>query len=497
MNNLDYSVKGRMRKFIETAPVLHLKKEEKTVAEKKSFWATVKVPNTFVILFFLTVLAAVGTWLIPAGEYARVEDPNTHRMIVDAMSYHTVAATPVGPFQTFINVYKGLIDAADIIFFIMISYACFYLVIVSGALHAAIGALLRNTKGKDTFVIPVFMYLFALASALFGMFEEAFGFVPIFVGLAIAMGYDAIVGMSVVAMGCGLGFAAAFMNPFTVGLAQKLADLPLFSGLYFRIISWAVFVTMGVVWTMRYAARIRKDPTKSYVYGISMGALELNHDELMNAKFDTKSRVTLGILTVAMCVLIWGVLSKGWYFDELCGLLLITGIACGVANHYSPSRIAEIYIEAWKDIIFGACIVGMSRGVLVVMKQGQIIDTVIYALAAPLSQLPKWVAAEGMLFVQTLINFFIPSGSGQAATTMPIMAPLADILGIPRQVAVLAYQYGDGFSNILWPTALIPVICGIAKVPIERWWRYFVPFFMLLFAVQMVFIYVAVLIGYN
>ncbi|MDO4561666.1 MAG: TIGR00366 family protein [bacterium] len=466
------------------------------MAEKKSF-TDFKLPNTFVILFFLIVLATIGTYIVPAGVYDRITDPNTGRSVVDPATFHIVESSPVSPFDMFINIYKGLVQAADIIFFIMISYATFYLVLVSGALNAAIGSLLRATKGKDAFVIPLFVYLFATASTFFGMYEEAFGFIPIFVGLAIAMGYDAIVGMSVVAMGCGLGFAAAFMNPFTVGLAQKLAELPLFSGLAFRVVSWFVFVTMGALWTMRYAAKIRKDPDKSLMKGIDMGALAMDHNELIGTKFTGRNKSVLAVLLIGMCILIWGVLTKGWYFDELCGILLVTGVACGVANGYGPSRIAEIFIEAWKDILFGACIVGVSRGVLVVMQQGQIIDTVIYGMAAPLTLLPKWVAAEGMLFVQTLINFFIPSGSGQAATTIPIMAPLSDILGISRQIAVLAYQYGDGFSNILWPTTLLPVMCGIAKVPIEKWWKYFVPFFFMLFAVQMVFIFVAVMINYQ
>lgn len=462
-------------------------------AAKKTF----KVPHTFVILFFLIVVATIGTYIIPAGVYDRVTDPVTNRSIVDPLSYHLVEATPVGFFQMFINLYKGLIDAGDIIFFIMISYGTFYLILESGALHAAIGSLLRNTKGKDAFVLPLFTYLFATASTFFGMYEEAFGFIPIFVGLAIAMGYDAIVGMSVVALGCGLGFAAAFMNPFTVGLAQKLSELPLFSGLGFRVVAWFVFVTMGVMWMMRYANKVRKDPSKSLMAGIDMGAMALDHDELVNTKFTGRNRAVLLVLFIGMSILIWGVLKKGWYFDELCGILLITGIAAGVVNGYGPSRIAVIFIDAWKDIVFGACVVGISRGVLIVMRQGQIIDSVIHGLAQPLSSMPKWVAAEGMLFVQTLINFLIPSGSGQAATTIPIMAPLSDILGIPRQVAVLAYQFGDGFSNILWPTTLLPVMCGIAKVPIERWWKYFVPFFFLLFAVQMVFIFVAVMINYS
>ncbi len=466
------------------------------MTEKKTV-KSIKLPNTFIILFFLIVLATIGTYVIPAGVYERVTDPNTGRSVVDPATFHIVTSSPVGPFSMFINIYKGLVNAADTIFFIMISYATFYLVLGSGALNAAIGSLLRTTKGRDAFVIPLFMYLFATASTFFGMYEEAFGFIPIFVGLAIAMGYDAIVGMSVVSLGCGLGFAAAFMNPFTVGLAQKLSELPLFSGLAFRIVSWFVFVTMGVLWTMRYAAKVRKNPDASLMKGIDMGTLAMDHNELVKTQFTSRNKAVLLALFVGMCILIWGVLTQGWYFDELCGILLVTGIVCGIAHGYGPSRIAEIFVEAWRDILFGACIVGISRGVLIVMQQGQIIDSVIYGMAAPLSYLPKWLAAEGMLLVQTLINFFIPSGTGQAATTIPIMAPLSDILGISRQIAVLAYQYGDGFSNVLWPTTLLPVMCGLAKVPIVKWWKYFVPFFFMLFAVQVVFIFVAVMINYQ
>ena len=463
----------------------------------KKNWLKMQMPHTYVLLFALMIIAAIATYVVPAGVYERIADPVTGRQVVDPATFKIVASTPVGPFQMFIDVYKGLVSAADIIFFIMISYACFYLVLVSGALNSAIGALLRFTKGRDAFVIPVFIYFFATTAAFFGMFEEAFGFIPIFVGLAIAMGYDAIVGLSVVAIGCGLGFAAAFMNPFTVGLAQKLSDLPLFSGLGFRVVSWFVFVTLGVIWVMRYAAMVKNDPKKSLMYGVDVGSLALDHNELINAKFTARNKMVLLSLFVGMAFLIWGVLTRGWYFDELCGLLLITGCVCGLVNGWGPSRIAEIFIEAWKDIIFGACVVGISRGVLVVMQQGQIIDTLIFSLAAPLALLPKWIAAEGMLFVQTIISFFIPSGSGMAATTMPIMAPLSDILHIPRQLAVLAFQYGDGFSNILWPTTNLPVMCSLAKVPIEKWWKFFIPFFLLLYLVQMVFILVAVMINYS
>ena len=453
-----------------------------------------KVPHTFVLLFGLMVLAVVGTYVLPAGQFDRIQDEQTHKTIVVPGSFHTVEKTPVGFFDTFIAIQKGMIDAGDVVFFVFIVYASFYTVLKTGALHSFIGWLLRILRGKEILMIPVFMYTFALGGSIFGMYEETFGFIPLFVGLAIAMGYDAIVGMSMVCFGVAMGFAAAFMNPFTVGLAQKFAELPLLSGLGFRLVSWFVMTTLAVIWTVRYANRIKKDPTKSLMYGIDMGALALDHDDLVQRQMTGRDKAILAVVVLSVGLLVWGVMEKGWYFDELAGLFLIMGFTCGALAGWGPSQLASTYVEGAKDIVFGALVIGLSRGILIVMKQGQIIDTVIYGLAQPLATLPRWIAAEGMLVVQTLINFFIPSGSGQAATTMPIMAPLSDLLGITRQTAVLAFQYGDGFSNILWPTTLLPVMCGISHVPIERWWRFFVPFFLLLFPVQMIFMAVAVAI---
>lgn len=454
-----------------------------------------KVPHTYVLLFSLIILAVIGSYVLPAGQFDRVQDEVTHKTIVVPGSFKQVEQTPVSFFNTFIAIQKGMIDAGSVVFFVFLVYASFFVVMQTHALHAFIGWLLRVMEGKEILIIPVFMYLFALGGSIFGMFEETFGFIPLFVGLAIAMGYDAIVGMSMVSFGVAMGFAAAFMNPFTVGLAQKFAELPLFSAMGFRIISWFVLVTMAVLWTMRYAKKIKADPTKSLMYGVDMGSLALDHDELLESKFTGRDKLVLTYVVAIIGLLVWGVIKKGWYFNEIAGLFLIMGVFAGFISGMKPSQLASCYVEGLKDITFGALVIGLSRGILIVMREGNIIDTVIYGLAQPLSLFPKWVAAEGMLVIQTLINFFIPSGSGQAATTMPIMAPLSDLLGITRQTAVLAYQYGDGFSNILWPTTLLPVICGIARVPIEKWWKYFVPFFLLLLPVQMIFMAVAVAIN--
>lgn len=312
-----------------------------------------KIPHTFVIMFTIIVLAAICTWIIPAGQFDRVEDPASHKVFVVAGSFKYIESTPVGFFNTFVAVQKGMVDAAPIIFFIFIVYTSFYIVIKTGTLNNAIAHAIKKMRGKENLMIPISMYIFGLAGAIFGMFEETFGFIPILVSLAIALGYDALVGMCMVSFGVAMGFAAAFMNPFTVGVAQGIATLPLFSGMAFRIVSFLVFETLAVWWTIRYAAKIKKNPDASLVKDIDYSTFKLNHDDL-DAKFTGRQMVILGVIGLTIVVLVYGVLELGWYIDQLAGLFLIMGIVCGLIGGFAPSKIAEYFIEGCKDMVFGA-----------------------------------------------------------------------------------------------------------------------------------------------
>ncbi len=456
---------------------------------------TLKVPHTFVLLLCLIALAAAGSYLVPAGEFDRVRDPGTNRTVVVPGTYHRVPPNPVGLFAAVTAFQRGSVDAAEIIFFVFFVYASFYVVLGTGALHAFIGWLLRTLRGRAGILLPASMYLFSLGGAVFGMFEETFGFIPLFIGLATALGYDALVGVSAVSLAVGVGFSAAFLNPFTVGVAQHLAELPPFSGLGFRAAAWFVFTTLAVIYTMAYARRVRRDPARSILAGTDLGTLALDREELLRKEFTGRDgRILLGVAG-AIGLLVWGVISRGWGFGHIAGLFLVLGSVSGLLAGWNPSRIASTFVEGARDIVFGALVIGLSRGILVVLREARIIDTIVQALAAPLSYLPRWLAAEGMLVVQTLVNFFIPSGPGQAATTIPVLAPLSDLLGISRQTAVLAFQFGDGFSNLLWPTTALPVICSVARVPIEKWWRFFLPFFGWLLLAQAAFIAIAVAVN--
>ncbi len=465
--------------------------EEKGGSGKRKF----SLPHVYVLLVSLTILAAIGSWVLPAGEFSREMNETINRAVVVPGSFKEIASTPVGPFQTFIAIQKGLVDAAEVFFFVFLAYASWFVVLETKALNAFIGWLLRLFKDKSDYILVVFVYIFGMSASVFGMFEETFGFLPLFVGMAIAMGYDAIVGLATVGMAVGIGYTAAVMNPFTVILAQNFAGIPLLSGWAFRVVAWFVMETLACWWILRYAKRVKEDPSKSYMAGVDMGDLQLDHDELINTHFDSRTRSVCVVVVLSIAALVWGVTQRGWYFNELSGLFIVMGIVSGLVGGFNPNKLADVYVKGLRDIVFGCMIIGLSRGVLVVMREGHIVDTVVYYLSLPLQDLPRWLAAEGMLVVQNLINFVIPSGSGQAVVTMPIMAPLSDVLGISRQVAVLAFQFGDGLSNLLWPTALIPIMCAIAHVPLDKWYRFFLPFFLIALAFQGVFIAAAVALG--
>ncbi|MEG1602202.1 MAG: TIGR00366 family protein [Cloacibacillus sp.] len=457
----------------------------------------IKIPDTYVLLFLIIIVAAAASWFVPAGIFERVKNAAGTMTIVPG-TYHHIAQTPVMPFDILVNVEKGLINAASTVFFVFISYAALMVIIASGAIHAGISRMLQMTKDKyRIMIIPIFVFLFAFAGGTYGMFEEALSFTPIFVALAMALGYDAITGMAIVAMGVGLGYSGSFTNPFNVGIAQQFAELPLFSGIGYRFFCWFIMTSISIGIIMQYAAKVKANPKASVVYGIPCGDFSLDESDLSNLKMTGRHKLILltGLATIVLMVL--AVLNWGWYLDELAGLLLGMGILCGFIAGWGPDKIAKTMAAGFKDIAYGALMIGIARGILVTLQAGGIVDTLINAMFIPLSMLPKWLAGVGMLIVQTLINFFIPSGSGQAATTMPIMGPLADLLGISRQVAVLAFQFGDGFSNILWPTAFAAVFCGIANIPYAKWLKWLIPRFCIVFLVQASLIVLAIFIGYK
>ncbi|MDI6600903.1 MAG: YfcC family protein [Thermoanaerobacteraceae bacterium] len=458
---------------------------------------SLKVPHTYVLLFMIVIIAALATYFVPAGVYDRVEDPNTGRNVVDPDSFHYVDSTPVGFFDIFVSLTKGMQQAADIIFFIFIVGGSFTIIQATGAIEAGIYRIVNSVKGKEGLLIPIVMLLFSLGGATFGMAEETIVFIPIIVALSRMAGFDALTGLAMVSIGATAGFTGGFMNPFTVGVAQGIAELPLFSGIGLRIAAWAIFLGTAMWYTYRYAMNVKKDPSRSIIY-----EEELKHRydiEVNNIpEFKTSHILVLLIVLAGFAVLIYGVFKLGWYIDELSGIFLLMGIVSGLVGGLGINRLGEEFVKGAKDITFGALAVGVARAVLVVMQDGQIIDTVIHGLASVVSTLPGYLTAVGMYVVQTVIDFIIPSGSGQAAATMPIMAPLADLVGITRQTAVLAFQYGDGFTNSFLPTSgVLLATLGMANIPYEKWFKWMWPLMLMWFLTACAVLIVAVAIGYG
>lgn len=460
--------------------------------KKKKF----KVPHTYVILVAAILLVAVLTYIIPAGEYDRVDVDG--RSVVDVSSYHAVEANPTGFFDFFKAIPEGMNDACSIIFLIFILGGCFNIIMATGAIEKGIGRLAIASRGKEKLLIPVVLFTFSLAGGTFGMSEEGIAFVPVGVALARAIGYDAIVGMSIVALGLACGFSSGFMNPFTVGVAQGIAEVPMFSGMGLRLCVWVVMLIITTIYIMRYAKKVKQDPRLSIVAELEETEKDQKID-LENLEKMTGRDIAI-ILTVVAClaVMVFGISKYGWYFTEICAIFIIMAIISGIIGKFGPSRMASEFVAGAKGIVFGALVVGIARGILVVMQNGLIIDSVVHGLASLISLLPKSVAAIGMMLVQVVINFFIPSGSGQAAATMPIMTPLADVIGLTRQTTVMAYQFGDGFTNSIIPTsAVLMGNLSVAKIPYEKWLKFIGPLMLIWIAMGAVFMIIATAINYG
>lgn len=458
---------------------------------KKKF----KMPHAYVIIFSMTIITAILANIVPAGVFDRITDADGNEIVV-AGSYHAVEKIGCSIFDMFKSIQLGFIDSAQIIFFIIFAYSFVYILIKNGTFDAVVGFILRRIGDRVQLIIPVCMLCFGILGSTMGMFEETYGLLPVFISIAAVIGYDAIVGGSIIYLGVAIGFAAATINPFTIGIAQEVAGVALFSGLGYRIFCFVVFMTIAIVYVMHYANKIKKDPTKSYLHGIKIDMPDVgSKEELMNTQFTTIHKISCVLFVFTIGMLLVGTIKLGWYIDEIATLFIIMTIITGLISKFTPSQICDFFIESSKEMMYGALLVGISRSIPLIMENACIIDTIVNCLATLLQNFHGVASAIGMLFVQNIINFFIPSGAGQALVTMPILAPVGEMVGVSRQVSVLAYQFGDGFSNIFWPTSVF-MMCGIMRLPIDRWYKFVAPLFGIIFIAEIVLLVLATMIGY-
>ncbi len=441
-----------------------------------------KFPDTLVIILGIMVVFIALTWLVPAGEFERAEING--RMVIVADSYTTVEPNPQGLGAFLMAPIKGFISAAQIIAFVFLVGGAFGIITKTGAIDAGLQNIIRFSERHPKYrhwILPVVITLFSLAGATFGMSEEVLVFVLITIPLALALGYDSLTGVAVSFVGAGLGFAGAFINPFTIGVAQGIAELPPASGMGYRLVVWVVTTTIGIAYIMRYVLRLEKDPTRSLVYEIDQQREAGQLEQAESIEFTSRRSMVLLALAASLLLLVFGVSQWGWYINEIAGLFIGLGLVAGLVSRLGLEDAVEAFKDGAKDMMTAALVIGLAKGLIVIAEDGKIIDTLLSSMAGLSEGLPKTVTVEVMFLFQTLLNFFVPSGSGQAALTMPIMAPLSDLLGISRQTAVLAFQFGDGLSNLIIPTSGVTMgVLAIARIPYNIWVRWFLPLFIIL-----------------
>lgn len=478
----------------------------------------IRVPNTYVIIFAVILISAISSWFVTGGE------PQT--------------------WQVFSALYEGFSQQAGIIAFVLVIGGAFWVVNSTKAVDSGIMKFINSVQGLEKYpavrklgvgniVITLVMLLFGIFGAVFGMSEETIAFVAVVIPLARSLGYDDFTGVCMVYVAAHVGFAGAMLNPFTIGIAQDMSGLPLFSGIEYRVICWLVLMAVTIAFVLWYASRVRKTPCEMEIaeaesvceetgegqqkmsawicFGLVTAALlsfcifyasecvvKIGQTEFAapwllwaaSALFLVCSLVSLrnsvrmyilNMLLFSIAFLVIGVMGFGWYLPEICALFLALAIASGVSAGYSSDRIATEFMAGAKDIFSAALVIGFAAGIIVILKDGNVIDTMLNGMAASLEESGRVGALGTMYGIQTFINLFIPSASAKAAVTMPIMAPFSDLIGVSRQATVLAFQFGDGFTNMITPcSGVLLAVLSVAKIPYEKWFRFIWKFILFL-----------------
>ncbi|MFS2022576.1 YfcC family protein [Massilia sp. GER05] len=435
-----------------------------------------RIPNTFVLLFAILALIALATWFIPGGKY------DTHlvngKQLIDPASFHYVESAPQGLVALMKAPIKGFVEAAQIIGFVLVVGGAFAVVQKTDAIDTGIRSIARMHEHSALVraaLIPVFVTLFSLGGATFGMNEEAIPFVLIFVPLALALGYDTITGVSIPFLGSQAGFGAAFLNPFNVGIAQGIAGVPVFSGIGYRLIVWVATTTVTILFLMWYAARVKQNPTLSPTYVLDQTRRQEQPAHIGLDRMTGRHKAVLAIFALSLAAMVIGVVKFDWYIDEIAALFLSMAIVVGIVGRLGPDNWVAAFMQGAKDLAPTALVIAIARGTMILARDAHIIDTMLHGLMPLVQSSHPVFAAQKMYLIQSVINFFIHSGTGQAALTMPIMAPLADLVGVTRQTAILAFQLGE-LSTPMIPTSGITVgVLALARVPWITWARWMIP----------------------
>ena len=454
-------------------------------------------PNTYVIIILMMIVAVLLTWIIPSGEFERVKDEVSKQSIIIPGTFKYIENNPISLFKIPVYIMKGLAKASDIVFLVIIVGGAFNIIIETGMFQSFAGRLTKIFSNKEVLIIPAFSTIFALACTTMGV-NTFIGFAPIAVIIARSIGYDAIVGVSMVALGGAIGFSTGTFNPFTTGVAQSLAGLPIFSGLGYRFVCLVVFLVVTNIYIIWYAKKIKAKPEASVVYEMEQENKKIEVSEKQHDKIEGRHYLVLLIVIACFVLLVYGSQNWKWKLQENAAMFIWMGVLSGFAYGFGPSKIAEEFTKGAKKLVYGALMIGMANGISLILTDGKILDTTVQYLGGLLVTLPSYLQAAGMFLMQLLINGLITSGSGQAAATMPIMLPVADIIGITKQTTVLAFNFGDGLSNYILPTssALMGFIAMVG-ISYSNWMKFMWKLFLIWIVVGAILVIVANSINYG
>lgn len=455
--------------------------------KKKGF----KMPHSFVIVFSIIVAAVLMTWIIPAGEYVRVENAQGIK-VIDPTQFNYLPRSAVNIFLIPLYIVKAFIKRVDLLLVILFSGGAFHMLTESGALQAVIAKAAKKFSNNLYVFIPILTLIFGLVCTTQGV-NIFIAFAPVMVMMSLAMGLDSITGAAIILLGGAIGFSTGTLNPSTTVVAQKIAELPLYSGIGYRAVCFGVYYIITNIYLIKYALKVKKDPTVSPMY-------DLDKDNELNTGGDLDSfgtidfRKILIILTLvaSLVAIVYGSVKKGWDMPETAAIFIGMAIVVGAIAGFDPNTISKNFLEGCKKMLSAAIIIGLAQAISGIMTDGKIIDTVVHALAAGLNIVPAVLQAPAMLIANTIINVFLTSGSGQAAAVMPIMTPLADLIGMTRQTAILAFNFGDGFCNYILPTstALMGIISA-SNIPYDRWMKFMWKMFLVWMATGAVLLMIA------
>lgn len=454
-----------------------------------------RVPHTLALLFAIMVLALVSTWLLPQGSFQMELNEAGRQMVVPGTYTVHEERVWLTPLVLLTSVPASLAFAQDIIFFLLIVGGAIAVLRATGMIDAVLGWLLQRIGHSPAMLILFGTTAFAVGSATLGVSTEYIPFAVILISLCMAMRLDAMTAMAVMIVGYGVGYGVAWTNPYTVLVAQNVAELPPTSGWEYRLALLLPFLAVGIHHIWRYAQKVKADPSASLTVDLN----DERHTALTEYPPMDGARIAVMLITlIGLVLMVWGISARGWYLGELGAIWLGVAILAGLIGKLGADGTAKTFATGAAELAVVALLVGFARSISMILEEGQVLHTIVHGLSVPLSQLGTELSAVGMLIVQTLLNLFIPSGSGQAFATMPIMAPLADVVGIERQVAVLAFQFGDGLSNIIIPTnVVLMAILGAAGIPYDRWLRFIWPLMLKLLVLASLALVVAVWIGYS